>query len=156
LVFAAASVWVFWTVLSQKDLAQAAIAGGGVALFVAVTTGLMALLEGDSVRAGSAALALGLGAGAVAVMGASAQLGQYGLGLGAACGGFLLVPMVLGRQIPAGLTFTLSAGVAAALVAAAGHMLASVGWTELALLAGVPLAARIPAPGKWPVWAQAV
>jgi hypothetical protein len=33
---------------------------------------------------------------------------------------------------------------------------ANLGWTELALLALVPLAARIPAPAKWPVWGQSV
>ena len=155
-VAGAASAWVFWSVLAQKELTQALLAGGGVALFVAVTVCLMAMLEHDSLRAGAAGLGLGLGAGAAAIMGASAALGQYGLGLGAACGGFLLVQMIAGQRIHGGLTFTLSAGAAGALVAAAAHMLASLGWTELALLAAVPLAARLPVPGGWPVWAQAV
>jgi hypothetical protein len=43
-----------------------------------------------------------------------------------------------------------------ALVAAAALMLASLRWIELAILAAVPIAARLPAPLGWPVWAQAI
>jgi len=156
IVFGAASAWVFWTVLAQKSTLQALLIGGGIALFVAWTVGFMASLQADSVRAGAAGLGLGLGAGVSAVMGASALLGLYGMGLGAACGAFLLVQMIAGRRIHAGLTYALTAGVLGALIAAAALMLASLGWTELAILALVPLAARVPAPAKWPVWAQAI
>ena len=156
LVFGSASAWVFWSVLVQKSTGQALLAGGGIALFVAWTVGSMAALQSDSLRAGAAGLGLGLGAGFAAVMGATASLGSYGMGLGAACGAFLLVQMIAGRRIYAGLTYTLTVGVLGALVAAAALMLAGLGWTELAILAVVPLAARIPAPGKWPTWAQAI
>jgi hypothetical protein len=155
-VFGVASVWVFWTVLAQKAPAQAAIAGGGVALFVGWTVAWMASLERDAVRAGAAGLGLGLGAGVAAVMAASAVLGIYGMALGTACGASLLLQMLLGRRIDAGLTLSLSAGVLASLMAAAAMMLAQLGWIELGLLALVPLAARIPVPPKWPVWGQAV
>lgn len=155
-LFGAASAWVFWSVLAQKAPAQAALAGVGIALFVAWTCGFMASLERDSVRAGAAGLALGLGAGVSAVMAASAVLGIYGMALGSACGAFLLLQMLLGRRIDAGLAFALTAGVIAALLAGAAMMLASLGWIELALLALVPLAARIPVPPRWPVWAQAL
>lgn len=155
-VFGAASAWVFWSVLAQKPAAQASLVGGGVALFVAWTTGAMAALGRDSVRAGAAGLALGLGAGVAAVMAASAVLGIYGMALGSACGAFLLLQMLAGRRIDAGLTFALSVGVLGSLLAAAAMMLASLGWIELGLLALVPAAARIPVPARWPVWAQSV
>jgi hypothetical protein len=155
-LFGAASAWVFWTVLSQKPQAQALLAGGGVALFVGWTVAWMASLERDAVRAGAAGLTLGLGAGVAAVMAASAVLGIYGMALGAASGAFLLVQMILGRRIDAGLTYGLSTGVLGAYVAAAAMMLASLGWIELGLLALVPLAVRLPVPAKWPVWAQAL
>ena len=129
--------------------------GGGLALFVGWTVAFTAALQGDSVRAGAAGLGLGLGAGFAAVMAASASLGQLGMALGAASGGFLLVQMIFGRRIDAGLAFCLAAGVQGALVAAAALMLAGLGWIELAILAVVPLAARLPLPGA-PVWGQAV
>lgn len=154
--FGAASLWVFGTVLMQKPPLQMAIAGGGLVLFVAWTVGWTASLQRDSVRAGAAGLGLGLGAGVAALMAASASLAQYGMGLGAASGAFLLVQMIAGRRIDAGLTFCLTAGVLGALIAAAAAMLAGLRWVELAILAAVPIAAHLPLPARWPVWAQAV
>ena len=61
----------------------------------------------------------------------------------------------LRRRIDAGLVFCLAAGVQGALVAAAALMLGKLGWIELAILAAVPLAARLPLPTRWPVWGQA-
>lgn len=149
------ALWVFASVLAQKPALQMFIAGGGIALFVAWTVAFTAALQGDSVRAGAAGLGLGLGAGFAAVMAASASFGQLGMALGAASGGFLLVQMIFGRRIQAGLTFCLAAGVQGALVAAGALMLASLGWIELAILAAVPVAARLPLPARAPVWAQA-
>ena len=154
--YGAASVWVFWSILSQKSGIGALLQGGGIAVFVAWTVGFAASLREDAVRAGAAGLALGLGAGAAAVFAASALLGLYGMGLGAASGAVLLVQMVSGRRMHAGLTFALTFGALGALVAAAALVQANLGWTELAILALVPLAARIPVPEKWPVWGQSV
>jgi hypothetical protein len=151
----AAAIWVFSSVLVQKAPVQAFIIGGGVALFVAWTVAFTASLHANSVRAGAAALGLGLGAGFAALMGATASFAQLGMALGAASGGFLLVQMIFGQRIDAGLVFCLAAGVQGALIAAGALVLASVGWIELAILAAVPLAARLPLPLRWPVWGQA-
>lgn len=156
IAFGAASAWVFWTVLAQQGVTEALLFGAGIAIFVAWTVGFSASLREDAVRAGAAGLGLGLGAGVAAVFAASALLGLYGMGLGAASGAVLLVQMVSGRRMQAGLTYALTFGVLGALVAAAALVLARLGWTELAILALVPLAARIPAPAKWPVWGQSV
>jgi hypothetical protein len=155
-LFAAASVWVFWSVLSQKPAAEAALLGGGVFAFVLATIALTVSLHDQAVRAGSAGLFLGLGTGTAAVLGASALLGQYGLALGAACGAFLLLAMILGRRVVAGATFTLTASVAATLIAAGALILAKLPWISLAALALVPLAVRLPLPEKSPAWIQAI
>jgi len=155
IVFGVLAFWVFSSVLAQKPATQALFIGGSMVLFVAWTVAFTAALAGDSVRAGAAGLGLGLGAGFAAVMAASASFGQLGMALGAASGGFLLVQMLFGRRIDAGLAFCLAAGVQGALIAAGALMLANLRWIELAILAAVPLAAHLPLPARWPIWGQA-
>jgi hypothetical protein len=147
--------WVFWSILRQQPAAEAALLGGGTAVFVAWVVGSMLVLSGQPVRAGAAALMLGLGAGIAAILAASALLGLYGIAIGAGDGAFLLVQMLTGRRIAAGATLTLSASVAAGLVAVAALMLAQLPWYALIALGAIPLAARLPAPDRLPVWAQA-
>jgi len=155
-LFGAGSIWVFWSVLSQKPPAQAALLGAGVFALVLWTVAFAVSLQDQPVRAGAAGLFLGLGAGVSAVLGASALLGQYGMALGAACGAFLLLVMILGKRVAAGATFTLTASVVAALLAAGAMLLAQVPWTSLAALALIPLAVRLPLPEKSPAWLQAI
>ena len=155
-LFGAGSVWVFWSVLSQKPPAEAALLGVGVFVLVLWTVAFAVSLQNQAVRAGAAGLFLGLGTGAGAVLGASALLGQYGLALGAACGAFLLLTMILGKRVVAGATFTLTASVAAALIAAGALLLAKLPWTSLAAIALIPLAVYLPVPEKWAAWIQAI
>jgi hypothetical protein len=155
-LFGAGSIWVFWSVLSQKPAAEAALLGAGVFAFVLWTVSLTASLHDQAVRAGAAGLFLGLGAGAAAVFSATALLGQYGLALGAACGAFLLLAMLLGERVIAGATLTLTASAAAAVIAVGAMVLAKLPWTSLAALALIPLAVRLPLPEKSPAWIQAI
>lgn len=155
-LFGAAALWVFWSVLQQKPAAQLALHGAGVFAFVLWAVAFSVSLQGEPVRAGAAGLGLGLGAGVAALLGASALLGQYGLALGAACGGFLLLVMILGRRIAAGTAFTLTFSTIAALVAAGAVFLAQLPWLSLAALALVPVVVRLPLPEKSPVWTQAI
>jgi hypothetical protein len=153
LLFGGASVWVFWGVLAQKSLAGALVAGLATAAFL---TGLVVLtqpLQQDPVRAGAAGLGLGLGAGTSAVLGASALLGQYGLALGAACGGFLALVMIFGARIAAGATATLTIAAVGGLIGAAAVHLANLAWWSAALLALVPVAVRLPLPAR-AAWLQ--
>lgn len=154
--FGIAAIWVFSSVLVPKAPLQAFITGGGVVLFVAWTVAFTASLHGNSVRGGAAALGLGLGAGFAALAGGAASFPQLGTALGAAAAGFLLLQMMLGQRIDAGLVFCLAAGVQGALVAAAALVLGNIGWVQLAILAAVPVAARFPLPTRWPVWGQAL
>jgi hypothetical protein len=149
-VFGASALWAFSASILQKPPVQAFVLGGGLVLFVAWTVAMSASLHANSVRAG--ATGLGLAAGFVFLPSLDARLG---MALGAASAGFLLVQMMVGR-IDAGLVFTLAVGVGAALFAAAELLAGRAGWTQLAVLAAVPLAARLPLPARWPVWGQAL
>ncbi len=156
LVFGAAAVWVFWSVLAQKPMNEMLVRGGGVALLVGWLVGFSHALRDRPVRAGASSLCLGLGVGIAAILAASASFGQYGMSVGAACGGFLLVQMIRGRPIEGGATLALSAGATLSLVAAGAMMLAELPWFALPALALVPLAALIPLPAKLPVWSEAI
>lgn len=155
-IFGAATAWVFWTVLSQKPIKEALMFGGGVALFVAWLAAFSHTLRDAPVRAGAAGLMLGMGTGIAAILAASASFGQYGMAVGAACGGFLLVQMVRARPIAAGATLTLAFGATLGLVAGGAFMLAELPWIAMPALALVPLAARIPFPAGIPVWGEAI
>lgn len=113
--FACVALWVFSSALWQKPAQQLFIAGGGIMLFVAWTVAWTATLHADSVRAGATGLGLGLGAGLTALMAASAAVGAavsyLAIGLGVACGGFLMVQMIFSRRVDAGLVFCLAVGV---------------------------------------------
>ena len=155
-ILGAASVWVFLTVLRQRELGQAILLGGGTAIYVASMVGLVLGLRDDSVRAGAASFALGLGTGVAAVFAASATLGLYAMAFVTASSAFLLVQMVTGKRIFAGMTLTLTSGLLAGLLGAATFYLAQLPWYALAVMAFVPLAARVPVPARWPVWGQVI
>lgn len=154
-VFGAAALWVFASVLGQQIPLQAATLGAGVVALTAWLVTSTVSLHYDSVRAGAAGLGLGLGAGVAAVLGASALIGQYGMALGAACGGFLLLLMILGPRVSAGTALTLTASVLAALLSAAAVLLAQLHWASLAALALVPVMVRLPLPPS-PLWVRPV
>lgn len=139
----AAALWTFWPILAQKPPTEALLPGG---VAVALTAWLVASTNGAlaarSVEAAAASLMLGVGAGVLAILGASALFGQYGVAIGAAAGGFLLVMMVRGREIAAGSTLTLPAALAAGLLASGAVILAQLQWYAAVLLALVPLVVR--------------
>ena len=155
-VFGSASIWVFWSVLVQKPVPEALVYGAGIAALVMWLVAFTVSLHADPVRAGAAGLALGLGSGVAAVLGASALIGQYGLGLGAACGAFLLLVMILGRRVAAGTVLTLTASVLGALLGAGALLLAQLPWTSLAALASIPVLVRLPLGASSPAWVQAI
>jgi hypothetical protein len=152
-----AALWVFWPILQQKDLKIVLSLGGGSALFVAWLVGFsQSFLSQHPIRAGAAGLGLGIGVGVSAVLGASALYGIYGVSLAAAAGAFLLPQMLGGKKYDAGATFMLPFALTAGLLAAATLILAQLPWYSFLALAFIPLAARLPAPEKSPLWIQAV
>ena len=154
-VFAAAGAWVLLNLLKQKTGADLALYGAGLAAFVVWTVSFSVALHAEPLRAGAAGLGLGLGAGVGAVLGASALLGQYGMGLGAGCGAFLLLNMIFGPRMAPGTTLTLTAAVAASLVAVGAVLTGQFPWYALAALALVPAMVRLPLPKTAP-WIQAI
>jgi hypothetical protein len=153
---ALASVWTFQAVLAQKPALEAALAAGAIALYAALLVSALGALGREPLRAGGAALGLGLGAGFAAILGGSTAHGLYGLALASGAAAFLLVQSASRGTKAAGALFTLPAALAAALPAAGAVLLASLGWHVAALLVLVPLAARLPLPGRRPLWLQAI
>lgn len=149
------AVWVFWSVLIQKELLFALLLGGGVAAFVAVVIAIGLVLARDPVSAGATGLTLGLGTGISAMLGASLLYAVYGTALGAGAGAYLLVQMVTGRKIAAGATLMLPVVLTSGLLGAGAMMLAELPWYALPVLALVPVATLVPLPEKMPVWQQA-
>ena len=155
-LFGTAGLWSFWSVLAHQPLAQGLATAAAVVALVLWTVTASMPLQRDPVRAGAAGVGLGLGAGIGAVLGASALIGQYGLALGAASLGFVLLVMLLGRRVTAGATLVLGISVTAALLACAAVLLAKLPWTAAALLGLVPLAVRLPLPDRMHPAIQAV
>lgn len=145
-----ASVWVFQSVLAQREGAAAWALGAGVAVFVALLVGLTLRLRGDSVAGSAGALGLGLAVGVSALLSASIGNLMNGIALAAGAGALLLWQFITGRATPAGWTLTLSAGTAAALFAAVTFVLAELPWPALPLLLLVPVVAALPLFDKRP------
>jgi hypothetical protein len=152
----ASAVWVFWSVLIQREVVEAVLLGGGTAAFVALMIAIGLFLSKDPVRASSAALTLGLAAGLSAWLGASAVYALYGIALGAGAGAFLLLQMVMGKKIFAGATLTLPAMVVSSLLASGTVVLAKMPWYALPALSLVPVATMVPLPEKTPIWLQGI
>ncbi|HVQ62090.1 MAG TPA: hypothetical protein VMS53_08415 [Burkholderiales bacterium] len=154
---AAAAAWVFWPVLSQKELARALLPGATALLAAAWVVGYSEQrLAGDSVRTAASGLALGAGTAVAAIFGAALTYGLYGAAIAAGSGAFLLVQMITGKRSYAGATFTLSATVVTILIASAAMILAQLPWYSVAVLALVPVAAGLPLPAGAALWLQAV
>jgi len=140
---ALASVWVFWSVLAQRETAAMLAVAICVAVFVGLLVALTLRLRNDGAAGGGATLALGLGVGIAAVL--SASIGNFANGVAIAAGGgaLLLLQFSLARTLAPGYLGMLSTGLAAALFAAATFMLAQLPWYAMALLLLVPLVAGL-------------
>jgi len=151
----AAAVWMAWTVLAQKPLPLALGTGVGAAALLAWLAATALPLAADPIRAGAGGLALAFGAGAAAMLGGSALLAQYGIALAAACGAFLLAAVLFaGRATPCA-ALALTAATGGGLIALGAATLAHLAWPALAVLALVPVAARLPVPGGANAWLRA-
>jgi len=155
-VVAAGVFWVLQRILQQKDASMAAVAGAAAAFYC------LALLAGaerasrDPVCAAATVLVVGLASGALALLGASAQLAQLGIALGAGAGAALLVQMVAGASAPVGWTLGLAAQWIAGLIGLLAVFTGSLPWYCLLPLPLVAWSAKLaPGPAR-PVWQRAV
>lgn len=148
----AVALWVFWPVLSQKNMKEMLLYGGGIAAYLAWLAALMDGLGDKPVQAGAAGWALGIGTGGAALLGASALLGQLGLAIGAASGAYLFIQMISGEKLSCGRTYTLALSLLCGLLGAAALLLAKLPWYCLPILAAVPLGAYLPVPERLALW----
>lgn len=145
----AAAIWTAQRVLQQQAPQVVLLWGAGCAAYVAVLVWGMDMLENQSPRAAGAATALGIGTGGAALVGASALLGQFGLALGSAAAAHLLIQMITNRTLPAGRVFTLPLAMIAGLTGCIAVLSARIPWYALAILACIPIIARLaPLPGN--------
>ena len=151
----AASIWVFMSILAQRDTMQAIVGGGGIAVFVALLVASTLRLRDDGLRGGAAGLGLGLATGIAGVLSASIGYLVAGVAIAASAGALLLVQVLLSRRIAPGVIGMLPVGLLTALFAAGALMLAELPWYALPLLLLVPLAVTLRAPERAPIIVRA-
>ncbi len=139
----AAAIWTVQRVLQQQTPQVVLLWGAGCAAYVAILVWGMDKLENESPRAASAATALGIGSGGAALVGASALLGQFGLALGSAAAALLLIQMIGNRALTTGRVLTLPIAIIAGLIGCVAVLSARLPWYALAILACIPLVARL-------------
>jgi hypothetical protein len=151
----AAVLWLIWPVLQHRQGMEFWLLSVGSLLFGGWCAAAMESLRAKPAQAVGAVVALGFGTGVVVLFGASALLGELALAIGAAAGAFWLL-VAFTRKAELGSLAMLPAGVLTGLIGIAGHVYAKVPWYSLALLALVPVCARVPLPQRWPRWLQAL
>ena len=151
----AVSIWIFMTILKQRDTTVAIATGTGVALFVAILVALMLRLRGDGLRTGAAGLGLGVATGIAGLLSASIGYLVAGVSIAASAGALLLVQVLLSRKIAPGFTGTLTIGLLTALFAVGSLLLAELPWYALPLLLLIPLAVTLRAPEHAPLIVRA-
>lgn len=139
-----AAAWVFLSVLSQREGAQAWLSAFGIVAYAAAMVAALVSLRDDSLRTGAAALGLGLAAGVSALISASIGFLLSGIAVAASAGALLLYWVITSKPISPGLLGTLTIGVMIALFAEGSLMLAQMPWFALVALLLVPLAVRLP------------
>ncbi len=152
---ASAAIWVAQRVLLQQPTAVALQWGTGCALYVGWLVYWMDDLQESPVRAASAGMALGLGTGATLMIAGSTLLGQYDLAIGSAAAAYLFIMFVSNRHLPCGRSFTLPLSLITGLTGCLAVLTTNLPWYTLAVLAVIPLAAKLPVSDKSSVWAQA-
>jgi hypothetical protein len=153
IVFGMAVFWVYLQVLGNKPPLELALHMAAIAGLAALGVACMTWSYDEPERAGAAGVALGAGLG-IASWVFSWRLDLQALSLAAACGGFLLLVMMLGRGVVAGASFTLSASVIASLLAAGAVLAGRLPWYAAGALLLVPIAVRLPVPQRAPVVVQ--
>ena len=149
------AVWVFATVLQQRQGMARFAAAAGIALFVAAQVYATVRVRDDGLRVGAAGLGLGLATGIAAVLSASIGYFFAGISIAAAAGALLLVQVVASRGIAAGFTGALPIGLLTALFAAGTSLLAELRWHVLPLMLLTPLATTMRVPERAPLIVRA-
>lgn len=147
----AAAIWVFMSILTQRDAMPAFAAGAGIAVFVGFLVAATVRLRDDGIRAGAAGLGLGLATGVAGVLSASVGYLLSGVAIAAGAGALLLAQVALSKKLVAGFVGTLTIGVLTGLFAVGTTLLAELPWYVLPLLLLIPVAVAMPAPNRGPL-----
>lgn len=156
LLAAGASIWVYWPVLVQKPFAEAILYGGGAALLLSWLVTTMLSMNGAPARSSAAALALAAGTAVCASYGGLLLYGQLSTALAAGAAAFLLWLMLTNTKWNAGAVLRLPAATLIGLLLCGAVLMGQAPWYAAAVLALIPLAARLPAPDRMALWTQAV
>ena len=151
----AVTIWIFMSILHQREGMTAVAMGGGIALFVAILVGVTLRLRGDGLRAGAVGLGLGQATGIAGLLSASIGYLLAGVSIAAGAGALLLTQVLLSRKIAAGFLGTLTIGMLTALFAVGSVLLAELHWYVLPLLLLIPLSVTLRAPEKAPIIVRA-
>lgn len=154
-VAASAAVWVLQNQLLAHPLATVLQWGAGITFYVGWLVFWMDDLQDSPVRAASAGTALGLGSGATLLIAGVTLLGKFDLAVGSAALAFLFIMFLSNHHLPCGRTFTLPLALITGLSSCLAVLSTKLPWYTLAVLAVIPLAAKLPASDKSPVWIQA-
>lgn len=152
----AATLWMLQRVLQQREALELALGAAA-----AVTYSLTLLAAGerctrDPVCAGAATLVLALATGALGLLGASAQLAQLGIALGAGAGAVVLLQMLRATPVPAGSSLVLPAQFIAGLIGLLAVWTGSLPWYCLLPLPLVTWVAQMAPATARPPWQRAV
>lgn len=153
---ALAIVWLMWPVLSRNPLEEIIPVLSYIIYASWMVAMFMRMSELPAITASTAATATGIAIGGCAVIGASGLYGQLGMSMGAASGAFLLLQLLSRRSEDAGLTFTMSSGLIAALLLPAAIVYSKVPWIVLPLVALIPLMAMYSFTDEERVWKNTI
>jgi len=153
---ALAIVWLMWPVLNRNPLEELIPVLSYMIYAAWMMAIFMKMSELPAHTAGTAATAVGIAIGGCAVIGASGLYGQLGMSLGAASGAFLLLQLISRRTEDAGLTFTMSSGIIAALLLPASIVYSKVPWIIMPLVALIPLMAMYSFIDEDSVWKNTI
>ncbi len=155
-----ALLWVLWPVLLRRELGDAVLLGGGLALYVAVVLVIFARLGQYCARLAGAALGFAAATGVAVIMAASALYGQLAFALAAAVGGLTAVrlwrPGLDEGEACFGLAGVMAVAVPLALLGAAASVYARLPVMALPLLALSPLLALVPIAAQRSAWLRVV
>lgn len=155
IAFGMAAFWVYFRMLGGKPPQELALYAVGITALTALVVVCSVLSLDEPARAGAAGIGLGAALG-VGVWVFSLRFDLRALALAAACAGFVLLATVYGRGLSTGVSFTLTSGVAASLLAVGAVLAGRLPWQAAAALVLVPMAVRLPVPQRAPVAAQAL
>ena len=154
LLFLAAAgvvIWLLWPRLKRLEGWELPLLGLGCALYGGWMVSALGSLKGRAARVDGVLLVLSATTALASLWAATALYGQLAGALAAAVSAKLLLDW-LGKGVATPLLVVLPAVLLSVLLGVGALTYAKLPWYDLALLALLPLIARLPLPAAWPAW----